>query len=229
MRNTYLYGTSLLACLALSACSGDDGGKTQLADAAIDSPKQMDAPAAVCTIPASLPAGQMVGTMAAPVADNFVAKNMMGTILFRLPIATTMDRKNGVSFIVPRPATGFVPGTFAFEPLTATMPKAVAFMSGNITNGMAEKTLAATNGSITLTSIGQTAGASIKGTVASTTFKEIDASGNQVAGGCASTLGGLSFFLTQMTLVERNVDGTTTPETWKFQIEGQQPQFLTVE
>lgn len=229
MRNTNLYGTSLLACLALSAC-GDDGGKTHLADAAIDSPKQMDAPAAICTIPATIPAGS-VGTMAAPASGNFVVKSTMGSmpVFFGLRIYTTMDMKNDVSFIVPRPANGFAPGTFAFDTTGAAMPVALAYMGGNYTGTMAQKELDATNGSITFTSIGQTAGASIKGTVSSTIFKEVDANGNQVAGGCTSTVAGLSFFLTQMTTVTRNADGMTTPESWKFQIEGQQPQILTVE
>jgi hypothetical protein len=132
---------------------------------------------------------------------------------------------------VPRPAAGFAPGTFTFDPdPKAAMPVALAFGEQGVMGMTSEKTLYATSGSITFTAIGQTMGSPIRGSISATTLREIDAQGNLVTGGCMSMLAGLQFFLTQSETVTRT--GPQEPasaETWKLEMAAQPTQFVTVE
>ena len=206
---SFLLGSTLVAC-------GDDGG-TKL----VDAPKMIDAaaidsPAMVACPPATVGAGAF-GTMAAPMSGNFVTKTMAGNPFLGIGLLTSMDMKNAVTFVWPKPAAGFAAGTFvlATDPNAAT-PAAIAYYEGGLDPAMpmanAAHFLWASNGTLTISSVSKTGAAGagenpndvFVGTLSAVMFKEIDANGAIIPGGCTVSTGAISFGI-------KDPDGTTIP------------------
>lgn len=112
-----------------------------------------------------------------------------------------------IIFDVVKPQPGNFPTNTAinFDPdPTAATPVAYALFFGDavVVNDQIQSIAQlyyASNGSTTLTAIGETDGQQITGTITATNFREVDQmSGADVPGGCTASLGGLNYFLTQM-------------------------------
>ncbi len=103
-----------------------------------------------------------------------------------------------------KPLQGFALNTAVpFDPSpTSTTAVAFAILFGDYDTGTMMEAMDywGSTGSLTLTAIGEADGASIKGMMATTAMRQIDANGADVAGGCATSLTGLAFDLKQMNM-----------------------------
>lgn len=202
-----MFGCSLLLAAAAVGCGGDDGNKVHVPDAKVfqDAPAAMiDAPPP-CLTPATVPAAS-VGSTNMPANGDFIRKTSSGIVFFGLGVYLDQTMKTAVDVIVLRPANGFQTNTtYTFDPdYNAQMPVALAFIEDGLdSTGMnSAHLLYASTGSAKFTAIGQTAGNPINGTMAMSTFREVDQNtGADIAGGCTSTMAGLTFTLTQKTTV----------------------------
>lgn len=204
-----------VAFMSLVACGGDDGGGVHLVDAKVaDAKVFMDAKA--CLTAASIGNGS-VGTMAMPNAGQYFIKTMAGDVEFGIKIALNNDSlKDYLYLIVPAPAGGtWAPNTpymFQTDPTSSTAA-AIAFIDADApASGDGLMTLWPENGQITFSQIGTTNNSNVFATVTMTSFKEIDADGNQVAGGCMTNLAGLSIFGKQNADAPARLAPTTGPE-----------------
>lgn len=207
MSMTRLFVMSTLLGSTLVAC-GDDGGGTTLIDAAKtpDAPG-IDAPAMVACPPATLGMGS-IGTAAAPASGNFVRKTTTGTMNPFLGISsyTTMDMKNAITFVWPKPTAGFAAGTFPWDnDPNAMNPAALSFFEGGLdpANPMADAAhfLWTASGTLTIQSVTKTGAAGagenpndvFTGSVSATMYRELDAQGAVLPGGCTVMAAGITF------------------------------------
>jgi hypothetical protein len=91
-----------------------------------------------------------------------------------------------------KPTGGFALDTpIAFDPDPRTAPYvAASYVLGDfdMATMTAAQTYYASSGSLTMTAAGETSGAAVKGTVGMTSYREIDDTGGEVAGGCSASL-----------------------------------------
>ena len=203
-----MFGCSLLLAAVAVGCGGDDGNKVHVPDAKVfqDAPASMvDAPPP-CVTPASI--GQlMIGTSTMPATFSGtqpapISKTSGGIVFFGLGFYMDQAKKTAMTLIVPKPANGFQTNTmYTYDPdYNSQAPAALAYIEDGLdSTGMTSAHLLyASTGSIKFTAIGQTQGASVNGTAAMATFREIDdTTGADIAGGCTTTSAGVSFFTTQ--------------------------------
>ena len=213
-----MFGISCLLAVATVGC-GDDGGMVmKMPDAKVFMDAAIDAPPA-CLVPATIPAGSLGNSMM-PRNGHFINKTMQGQVFFGLGLYLDQSMKTAITIIVPRPAAGFQTNTaYAFDPNPTSMtPTALAYVEDGLdAQGNAQHTLWASNGSVTFTAIGQTAGATINGSSTTAMFREVDGmTGADIAGGCTTTDMGLSWFLTQDTAVTKPAPTTEVP-VWHLQ------------
>jgi hypothetical protein len=187
-----------VAFMSLVACGGDDGGGVHLVDAKVaDAKVFMDAKA--CLTPATIGNGS-VGTAAMPATGQFFVKPMTGEVEYLVKIGLNSDAlKDFLYLAVPKPTGGTwatnTPYMFETDATATGTPAAIAFIDADApAMGDGLMTLWPENGSITFTMLGTNNGDKVNATVSMTSFKEIDADGNQVVGGCATALAGLSIF-----------------------------------
>lgn len=197
---TQMFGLSL-AVSALVGCGGGGGGSK-----GPDSKIFLDAPVdqqAACAVMASLGGLNLVSTM----PDDWIDTNRGGslagrtvlTIGGRLPSSTAALIDALIVDYVKPTAGGFTLNTAVnFDPNPAAAPYvAAAYVFGdldpNVTPNTVQNFYYASTGSITLTSVGETSGAAIKGSVSATNFREIDDNNADVPGGCTTALTALNF------------------------------------
>ena len=193
MRLTQLLAISMFVPFALVAC-GDDGGTRPVIPVDARPPTPDSPPVQSCTIPSDL-GGLGLGSAAMPVSGP-IFQNIpdLGGVVFVIRAALP-DSGTGltdlITILVPRPAAGFVPGLYMFD-----FNAAASWLDQNFVQGQgAQKILDAINGSVTFSAISE--GNSAAGTVSATMYREVDDNGNEVPGGCMSSLMGMQFNLVQ--------------------------------
>jgi len=205
MRNLYL-GFSF-ALVAAAGCGGDDGGGIHVPDAKVYMDAAIDAPPA-CVVDMSYPA-LSIGTMTTPAPGNHFDKITSGTyagkLEFFLAGKLDMNTKFDALFIdVRQPDSGTwatgAPYAFQSDATSATYD-ADAYILGDIdtTANSYAQVLWASQGTITFTTF-ETPSATSKaaGSVTMTPMRQIDDNtGAAVAGGCTTSLAGLSFNVVQ--------------------------------
>jgi hypothetical protein len=192
-----MFGLSL-ALSTLVACGGGGGSKNPdskiFLDMAIDQPP-------MCAVMSSLGGLNLVSTMPADWIDTDRGGSLMGrtvlTIGGRLPSSTAALIDALIIDYVKPTAGGFQLNTaINFDPNPAAAPYvATSYVYGDLdsTAMTVQNFFYAKDGSITVTSVGETNGAAIKGSVAATNYREIDDMNADVAGGCVTALTGLNF------------------------------------
>jgi len=211
--------TALLA-VPLIGCGGDDGPTVKPVDAKVF----MDAPPDT-TLPCAIPMNQSGGSLGSDTmrqSANWIRKNMAGTTtFFAVTIPLDMAQKNTLTLAVIKSGANWttnvdIPWTADPNAQTAA---AFAFMDENynMTSMTSDRTYWASTGSIKFTQIAQTADANITFTTTASNFREIDANGADVAGGCTSTVGALQGFLKQMTTITKET--SEMPADWRHVIE----------
>jgi hypothetical protein len=211
--------TALIA-VPLIGCGGDDGPTVKPVDAKVfmDAPPDTTLP---CAIPMNVPGGTL-GDANNRQSANWIRKNMAGTTtFFAVTIPLDMAQKNTVTLAVIKQGASWptnVDVNWTADPNSAT-GQAFSFMDENYnqTSMTSDREYWASTGSIKFTAIAQTADANIDFTTTSANYREIDANGADVAGGCTTTLGALTVFLKQMTTV--NKETSEMPENWRRVIE----------
>lgn len=212
------------ALLSLVACGGDDGGGIKLVDAKVaDAKVFMDAK--MCATPATFSGGTIgSATMTSP--GQFFVKNMTTNVVsfaIAITISKQTDALKDILYVqVPTPANGFmanVPYNFATDATNVSGAAAIALLDGDTPMQGADgtMTLFPENGNITFSQVGLNNGDNVFFTIGMANYKEIDADGNQVAGGCASNLGNITIFgkqnaaaPTRMVPTNPQTDTTTT-------------------
>ena len=210
MRTSLLIGSSLLALVV--GCSSSDP-KVHPIDAKVFKDAAPDAPH-LCGADAMY--GQLsLGTMAAPLARQNFDRIMQGAdmgklewfIAARLSMGTSPPI-DGLIIDVTQPGTAAAPTPFqtntpyTFETDATTTGSIVAdcYILGDF-DGMqtVQNIYWAQQGAVTFTTFSGTAmNSNINGTVTMVPFKEIDQdTGEVMAGGCSTSIGGLNFFLSQ--------------------------------
>jgi hypothetical protein len=211
--------TALLA-VPLIGCGGDDGPTVKPVDAKVF----MDAPPDT-TLPCAIPMNQAGGTLGSDAmrqSANWIRKNMAGTTtFFAVTIPLDMAQKNTLTLAVIKSGANWTtnaPLNWVADPNAATA-QAFAFMDENYnsTSMTSDRTYWASSGSIQFSQIAQTAGAKIDFVTTSSAFREIDANGADVAGGCTSTVGAITGFLQQMTTITKET--SEMPADWRHVIE----------
>lgn len=202
--------TQLFVAFAMSslvACGGDDAPVTPDAKVYMDAAPDT---APVCGITG--PLGQLsFGTMQMRASGDWFQSPTSGPLMGRtiffigagLPGSTSASA-DVLSFQVIKPETGDFPTGSAinFEPSpTSTTVVANSYLLAdyNSASKTSAQVLWAGSGSITITAIGEGDGDMITGSVAATSYREINQmTGADVAGGCTLDLMGVNFALTQM-------------------------------
>jgi hypothetical protein len=198
----------LLAAPLVVACGDDDGGKITLPDAKVFMDAAIDAPLA-CSVESSL--GQIAtGTNQARRMGDWFDVVTSGpdagkTYFYVIGVAasSTQGAIDGVLVEYVKPTSGFATGSalnFITDP-TATTPGPVAYAFGDLNpqNNSFAHFFWASNGSLTVTNIGEADGSMINGSVSQTNFRQInDMTGADIPGGCTTMLPSMTFALTQM-------------------------------
>jgi hypothetical protein len=196
---TQMFGLSF-ALSTLVACGGGGGSKTPDSKLFLDAPiDQM----ATCAVMTSLGGLNLVSTMPSDYIDTDRGGSLAGrTVLSvggRLPSSTAALLDVLVVDYVKPMAGGFQLNTaINFDPNPAAAPfVAASYVFGdldpNVTPNTVQNFYYASNGSITVTAVGETSGAAIKGSVASTSYREVDDNNADVPSGCATALTALNF------------------------------------
>lgn len=204
---THLFASILL--LSAAAC-GDDGGSTPMIDAPPADMAPADMMMAACGYPASIPSGS-VGSMAMRGSGDWV-RTMNNVTSFGIRVDLEMPVggvANSMLITYEKPAAGgFVLNQalpFETDPNGVGTVGLVLFEKLNPTAGSAQRVYFPANGTITFTALGEMMGMPTTATVAMTNLREINQqTGADVAGGCTTTLMGLSLFLTESTTVARS-------------------------
>jgi hypothetical protein len=215
-----------VALMSLVACGGDDPKPMVTTP---DAKVFMDAPPPPeCSVDKAGFGNLGLGTAMAPVSgDWFIMPTSgpyNGKVVFALggtlgdPQAPIVDSLN---ILLPKNANGNFPMTATDLDTTgtptATTP-AYAFILGDYVKASMELTNLywPSTGAITVTAIGETDGAAITGSVSMMNFREVDDQGSDIAGGCTTKIGGLSFNLKQMAMAatgKGNDDNVLDPAT----------------
>lgn len=198
-------------------CGGGGGKKAIVVDAMIDSPT-IDAPAA-CAVMASLGNLNLGNAMAMPpmaVTSDWIDTDRMGSLTGRtvLSIGGRLPSSTAslldvliVDYVKPQAGNFLTNTPVNFDPDPAAAPPvAFSYVFGDFdTAAMTiQNFYYASTGSITLTAVGEADGSTISGSVAATNYREIDDMNVDVPAGCTTSLGGLGFYLTQMTMAFDN-------------------------
>ncbi len=118
----------------------------------------------------------------------------------KLQFAAGLPDGSGSDILIVQAIAPFTPNVavnFITDAASAASYKAASFMLNNTASGTAERLLFASSGSITLTQTNEAMGGLTKGSVTATNYREVDDAGLEVAGGCTSTVTGLTFVLEQ--------------------------------
>lgn len=204
----------LLAACPLVACGGDDdGGKsiTPLPDSGgqVFMDAAIDAPAA-CAVDSSIgtvAVGSMQMREQGDWFDTIGSGPLMGRSYFYVLSVLPTSAQTAIDAVIVevlKPMNGNYTTNqalnFEASPTAATYT-AIAYVLGDL-NPQTEtigQFYWANNGSVTLTAIGEANGSMITGSATQTNFREIDGmTGADVAGGCTTSMTGMTFALTQM-------------------------------
>lgn len=234
---TQMFGSILLA--ALVGCGGGGGGNNR-PDAKIFLDAPIDAPAA-CAVMNSLGGLTLAGPDDAqgnptPVAADWIDNPTDGpfagrTVLSiggRLPSSTAalLDVLI-VDYVKPMAGNFVTNNPVNFDPNPNNVYEAASYVFGDADPNSNPLVVAnfyyASNGSITLTQVGEAEGSLINGSVAATMYRDVDDQGADIPGGCTTSLDGLTFVLSQMTAQALQPPGEPapgqliplTPDEWK--------------
>lgn len=228
---TQMFGSILLA--ALVGCGGGGGGNNR-PDAKIFLDAPIDAPA-TCSVMNDL-GGLSLGSMAMPVSNNWFETPMSGPFMNRtvLSIGGRLPSSTAalldvliVDYVKPVAGNFTTNNPVNFDPNPNSVYEAASYVFGDADPNSNPLQVAnfyyASNGSITLTQVGEAEGSPINGTVAATNYRDVDDQGADVPNGCTTALMGLSFNLVQMTPMMLQPPGEPapgqliplTPDEWK--------------
>jgi hypothetical protein len=190
----------LAGWLVLMGCGG---GGSRPPDAKIFFDDGLVDQVANCGVMASLGALDLVKAMPSDWIDTDRTGALAGrtvlTIGGRLPSSVAAATDVLVVDYVKPTVGGFQLNTaITFDPKTDAAPYAAASyvfadLDETVTPPYVANTYYASSGSITVTAVGETSGAAIKGSVSAVSYREIDEMGADVAGGCTTALTGMTF------------------------------------
>ena len=194
---TQMFGLSIVLA-GLIGCGGGGGSKSPDSKIFLDAP--IDA-APACGVMDSLGGLNLVSTMPQDYIDTDRMGSLAGrTVLSiggRLPSSTQALIDVLIVDYVKPTAGGFVlNNAINFDPNPAAAPYvAASYVFGDFDSAAMtiQNFYYASTGSITVTAVGETSGAAIKGMVAATNYREVDDQNADVPGGCTTSLTGLMF------------------------------------
>jgi hypothetical protein len=208
---TMRFLTTVTMSLVTAAACG--GGGNNPPPVIIDSPPPPpDAAPAAC--PAN--AGMLsLGTDAAPVENEWFFTPMTGpnTGMKTFEVGGTLPGGSTKDVLIAQfvmPFTTGVARTFQTDATSTASFTAQSLIFGNFnaTAMTVDHLMFAGSGSITLTQVGEAATQITKGNVTATAYREIDGMTNaDVAGGCSTMLGGLTFVLKEKPAPFQDEDG----------------------
>jgi hypothetical protein len=207
-----MFGSILLA--ALVGCGGGGNNKP---DAKIFLDAPIDAPP-MCAVMASLGgltlAGPVMNGQPTPLMSDWVDTNRGGALMGKTVISFGGRLPSSTAALIDALIVDYVkPTTGGYQlntaiPFEANAASATAFVAASYVFGDLDQSAmtvqnfywsgtssTAPSGSVTFTQAGDVNGAMIVGSVAATSYREIDDMNMDVAGGCTTSLTGLMFNL----------------------------------